>query len=45
LLEIADLLVPFLPETAQKIKDIFESGTVKLPEGTLFPKTEPTKRS
>jgi methionyl-tRNA synthetase len=38
LLQIADLLVPFLPETAQKIKHIFESGTVKMPEGTLFPK-------
>jgi methionyl-tRNA synthetase len=43
LLEIAELLVPFLPETAQKIKYIFESGTVKLPEGTLFPKTDPPK--
>lgn len=38
LLEIADLLEPFLPETAKKIKHIFESGTIKLPETTLFPK-------
>lgn len=38
LLQIADLLTPFLPETAEKIKHIFESGTVKLPESTLFPK-------
>lgn len=38
LLEIAELLTPFLPETAQKIKDIFESGTVKLLDETLFPK-------
>lgn len=38
LLQIADLLEPFLPETASKIKQIFESGTVKLPETTLFPK-------
>lgn len=44
LLEIADLLTPFLPDTAQKIKNIFESGTIKLPEGTLFPKTEVTKK-
>lgn len=40
LVEIADLLVPFLPDTAAKIKAIFESGTVQLPEDTLFPKTE-----
>lgn len=40
LLEIADLLTPFLPETAAKIKDIFESGTVKPIAGTLFPKQE-----
>jgi methionyl-tRNA synthetase len=39
LLEIADLLTPFLPETAEKIKHIFESGTVKMPKSTLFPKT------
>jgi len=45
LLQIADLLVPFLPDTAAKIKNVFESGTVKLPEGTLFPKTEPSKRA
>jgi len=38
LLQIADLLEPFLPETAGKIKQIFESGTVKLSETTLFPK-------
>jgi len=44
LLEIADLLEPFLPDTARKIKHIFESGSVKLPEGTLFPKLEKTTR-
>jgi len=38
LLEIADLLAPFLPDTAEKIKHIFESGTIKLLETTLFPK-------
>lgn len=46
LLQIADLLVPFLPDTAQKIHEVFETGVVKLPEGVLFPKihnhTKPT---
>jgi methionyl-tRNA synthetase len=38
LLEIAELLVPFMPSTADKIKQVFASGLVKnLPE-TLFPK-------
>ncbi|HEX3568923.1 MAG TPA: methionine--tRNA ligase [Candidatus Saccharimonadales bacterium] len=40
LLEIADLLVPFLPETAEKIKKIFGEGIVRPIEGTLFPKQE-----
>jgi methionyl-tRNA synthetase len=40
LLEIADLLVPFLPDTAAKIKHIFDSGTVKLLDTTLFPKED-----
>ncbi|HSX17298.1 MAG TPA: methionine--tRNA ligase [Patescibacteria group bacterium] len=40
LLEIADLLVPFLPDTAAKIKDVFESGVIKPTVGTLFPKNE-----
>ncbi|HEY5806048.1 MAG TPA: methionine--tRNA ligase [Candidatus Saccharimonadales bacterium] len=44
LLEIAELLTPFLPETAQKIKDIFESGVVKLSDGTLFPKSEVARK-
>jgi methionyl-tRNA synthetase len=38
LLEIADLLVPFLPDTAAKIKSVFETGTVQPIFGTLFPK-------
>ena len=38
LLQIGDLLVPFLPETAGKIHQIFESGVVKLPEGVIFPR-------
>ncbi len=45
LLEIADLLEPFLPETAGKIKHIFASGTIKLPEQTLFPKDTVTAKA
>jgi methionyl-tRNA synthetase len=40
LIEIADLLTPFLPDTAQKIKDIFEDGVLKMPEQTLFPRLD-----
>ena len=40
LLAIAELLTPFLPDTASKIKAIFESGKVEPREGTLFPKHE-----
>jgi methionyl-tRNA synthetase len=38
LVQIGDLLLPFLPTAATKIQEIFESGVVKLPEGVLFPK-------
>jgi len=40
LLEIADLLEPFLPETAEKIQHIFATGIVKPLKTTLFPKFE-----
>jgi len=40
LLEIAELLQPFLPETAERIKGVFISGVVRPIEGTLFPKAE-----
>lgn len=40
LLEIADLLEPFLPETAQKIAAVFKDGLVSPLEGSLFPKNE-----
>lgn len=40
LLEIADLLEPFLPDTAAKIKGIFKEGLVTPLTGTLFPKKE-----
>lgn len=38
LVQIGDLLMPFLPIAATKIHEIFETGVVKLPEGVLFPK-------
>lgn len=38
LLQIADLLVPFMPQTAAAIHQTFESGVVKQQEGVLFPK-------
>lgn len=40
LLEIADLLVPFMPESAAKMKSVFEKGVIEPLEGTLFPKFE-----
>ena len=38
LLEIAELLVPFMPDTAAKIQDLFSSGLLKELPGPLFPK-------
>lgn len=38
LLQIADLLVPFLPSTSEKIKSIFSTGVIKATETTLFPR-------
>lgn len=38
LVQIGDLLVPVLPQTAASIHAIFDSGVVQLPEGVLFPK-------
>lgn len=40
LIEIAELLQPFLPETALKIKQIFADGVVRPLEGTLFPRID-----
>ena len=40
LLEIADLLEPFLPSTTVKIRNIFAKGVVQIPKATLFPKYE-----
>ncbi|MBC7707636.1 methionine--tRNA ligase [Polaromonas sp.] len=38
LLEIADLLLPFMPDTAAKITGVFAEGIVRPLDGTLFPK-------
>ena len=45
LLEIADLIGPFMPDTAAKIKSIFGSGMLKSPPGPLFPKHQPEKEA
>ncbi|HSW79410.1 MAG TPA: methionine--tRNA ligase [Candidatus Saccharimonadales bacterium] len=44
LIEIADLLEPFLPDTAVKIRNIFTSGVIRPITGTLFPKHEPAAK-
>ncbi len=44
LLEIAELLAPFMPTTAEKIQSVFASGILKpLPE-SLFPKHDQPKK-
>ena len=40
LLQIAELLLPFLPDTAAKIKAVFNEGVVRPIQGTLFPKAD-----
>lgn len=40
LLEIAALLVPFMPQTATKIQSVFGTGILKPLPGSLFPKHE-----
>ena len=40
LLEIAELIAPFLPDTAAKIRYIFGDGVVRPLEGTLFPRKD-----
>jgi len=36
--QIGDLLVPFLPDTADKIHKVFQSGSIVATENVLFPK-------
>jgi hypothetical protein len=38
LIEIADLLEPFMPVTATAIRNTFSEGVIRPFEGTLFPK-------
>ena len=45
LIQIAELLEPFLPDTAAKIAAVFQEGVVRPIEGTLFPKTEVVKNT
>jgi methionyl-tRNA synthetase len=40
LMEIAGLLVPFMPETAEKISKIFAEGIIRQLDGSLFPKQD-----
>lgn len=40
LLEIAEMIAPFMPETAVKIRHVFEEGVVRPLEGTLFPRKD-----
>lgn len=40
LLEIADLLEPFMPDAATKIRNVFIEGIIRPIDGTLFPKHE-----
>lgn len=42
LLEIAEMLTPFMPETADKIRQVFDTGVVKPSDGTLFPRKDQT---
>lgn len=48
IVQIGDLLRPFMPTTGQIIREIFEEGVVKPYDGVLFPKihnhTDPTGR-
>lgn len=44
LIEIAELLQPFMPETALNIKQVFADGIVRPVEGTLFPRKDPIAR-
>jgi methionyl-tRNA synthetase len=40
LLQIADLLEPFLPDTAMKIRQTFDEGVIRPLKGTLFPRRD-----
>ncbi len=44
LLEIANMLSPFMPETAQKIRYVFEEGVIRPTKTTLFPRKDTLKK-
>jgi methionyl-tRNA synthetase len=44
LLEIAELIEPFMPETSTKIRHVFEEGVVRPIDGTLFPRYDLKKQ-
>jgi methionyl-tRNA synthetase len=45
LLQIADMLVPFMPETSAKIKGVYGSGVLNPLSSPLFPKAEKAKEA
>ncbi len=45
LLEIAEMLAPFMPETSQKIRHVFEDGIIRPIEGTLFPRKDAPEKA
>jgi methionyl-tRNA synthetase len=45
LLEIAELLQPFMPDTAAKIQSVFGEGVLKPLPGSLFPKFDTAKKT
>jgi methionyl-tRNA synthetase len=45
LLEISGLLAPFMPQTSEKIQQIFGSGILKELPAALFPKAEPAPKA
>ncbi len=45
LLEIAKLIGPFMPETAQKIRYTFEEGIIRQSKTTLFPRKETSTKA
>jgi methionyl-tRNA synthetase len=45
LLEIAELLTPFMPETSLKIRHVFEDGVVRPIKDTLFPRKDAPKQA
>jgi methionyl-tRNA synthetase len=40
LLEVAELLEPFMPDTAKKIQFVFQEGLIRDLDGALFPRAE-----